>query len=258
MPKSSTEAEYLASMVPASAAATRVARRGFLKGALGAGALLSVPLLGACGGDNSSDTASSGGGGKPKGTVTFGSNEAGGDDPQKRRQALIAAYQKQSGLTVKANEVDHNTFQENINNYLQGKPDDVFAWFAGYRMRFFAQRGLIGDISDIYPVEGINDAFTKAATADDGKQYFVPPTIRGRSSIASRCGRSGVTSRRRRSTSSRHWPSRCRPTSSPLWRSPTRTAGRRWARLTSSTCASTATTSTSISWPARRRGTRRR
>ncbi|MCW2760420.1 MAG: putative transporter periplasmic solute-binding protein [Marmoricola sp.] len=174
MPKPSTEADYLASMVPASAAATRVARRGFLKGALGAGALLSVPLLGACGGDDSSDTASSGGGGKPKGTVTFGSNEAGGDDPQKRRQALIAAYQKQSGLTVKANEVDHNTFQENINNYLQGKPDDVFAWFAGYRMRFFAQRGLIGDISDIYPVEGINDAFTKAATADDGKQYFVP------------------------------------------------------------------------------------
>ena len=48
---------------------------------------------------------------------------------------------------MKVNTVDHNTFQEQINNYLQGKPDDVFTWFAGYRMRFFAEKGLAGDIS---------------------------------------------------------------------------------------------------------------
>ena len=51
------------------------------------------------------------------------------------------AFQKaNTGVTVKINTVDHNTFQENINNYLQGQPDDVFTWFAGYRMRFFAPR----------------------------------------------------------------------------------------------------------------------
>ncbi|HEX7188553.1 MAG TPA: ABC transporter substrate-binding protein [Actinomycetes bacterium] len=169
MSKPQTEAGYLAGLVPPSVAG--VGRRGFLKGALGTGAALSMPaLLAACGGDD--DTSSSGG--KPTGTVTFGSNEAGGDVPQQRRNALVAAYQKSSGLKVKVNAVDHNTFQENINNYLQGNPDDVFAWFAGYRMQFFAERGLIGDISDVWPIDGVGDAFKKASTGSDGKQYFVP------------------------------------------------------------------------------------
>ena len=89
------------------------------------------------------------------------------------------AFQKaNSGMTVKINTVDHNTFQENINNYLQGKPDDVFTWFAGYRMRFFAAKGLAGDISDVWKdLAGISDAFKKASTGDDGKQYFVPSTV---------------------------------------------------------------------------------
>ncbi len=51
---------------------------------------------------------------------------------------------------MKINTVDHKTFQENINNYLQGNPDDVFTWFAGYRMQFFAAQGLAGDISDVW------------------------------------------------------------------------------------------------------------
>jgi multiple sugar transport system substrate-binding protein len=169
MSKPQTEAGYLAGLVPPSVVG--VDRRGFLKGALGTGAALSIPaLLAACGGDD--ETSSSGG--KPTGTVTFGSNEAGGDVPQQRRNALVAAYQKSSGLKVKVNAVDHNTFQENINNYLQGNPDDVFSWFAGYRMQFFAERGLIGDISDVWPIDGVGDAFKKASTGSDGKQYFVP------------------------------------------------------------------------------------
>jgi len=106
--------------------------------------------------------------------VSFGSNEAGGDVPQMRRDALVAAYQESSGLKVKVNAVDHNTFQENINNYLQGDADDVFSWFAGYRMQFFAERGLIGDVSDVWPIDGMGDAFQKASTGADGKQYFVP------------------------------------------------------------------------------------
>jgi multiple sugar transport system substrate-binding protein len=38
----------------------------------------------------------------------------------------------------------------------------------------FAEKGLIGDISDVYPLDGIGDAFVKASTGNDGKQYFVP------------------------------------------------------------------------------------
>jgi multiple sugar transport system substrate-binding protein len=77
---------------------------------------------------------------------------------------------------VKTNVVDHNAFQENINNYLQGSPDDVFTWFAGYRMSFFADQGLVGDISDVWSkVAGMTPAL-KAAATSKGKQYFVPFT----------------------------------------------------------------------------------
>ncbi|RKS77406.1 multiple sugar transport system substrate-binding protein [Motilibacter peucedani] len=171
----------------------RVDRRTMLKGIAGAGALAAVPTLAACGGSSSpsgssapasssggaaasAGTGSAGGAGAAKGTITFGSN---GSDavPKAAYQAVADAFKaKNSGADVKINTVDHNTFQEQINSYLQGKPDDVFTWFAGYRMRFFAAKNLAGDISDVWQNIGadFSDAFKQASTGDDGKQYFVP------------------------------------------------------------------------------------
>ena len=109
------------------------------------------------------------------GPVSFGMNEAKGSGPAyERLQAMADAYAKKTGVTVSSNAVDHNTFQESINTYLQGTPDDVFTWFAGYRMSQFAEDGLITDISDVWPIDGMGDAFKKSSTAPDGKQYFVP------------------------------------------------------------------------------------
>jgi multiple sugar transport system substrate-binding protein len=174
MPKPDSEELYLARMIPPSAAATGLSRRGLLRGALGVGAGLSLSaLLEACG------SSSSGGGGstptKATGTVTIGSN-ASDAVPKKAYADVFAAYTQKSGVQTKVNTVDHNTFQEQINNYLQGSPDDVFTWFAGYRMRFFAAQGLAGDVSEVWNEIGSNfsDAFKKASTGDDGKQYFVP------------------------------------------------------------------------------------
>ncbi len=166
MSRPSTHAEHLARMVPASVAGLRdVRRRSFLRAAALGGAALATPgLLTACG----SDDGGSGGGG-----VTFGSNES-GNAFAKQRQAMVDDYTKTSGNTVILNDVDHTNFQENINTYLQGNPDDVFSWFAGYRMRFFAEQGLIGDISDAWPIEGVAESFKEASTGNDGKQYFVP------------------------------------------------------------------------------------
>ena len=81
-----------------------------------------------------------------------------------------------SGTDVKVNTVDHNSFQENINNYLQGSPDEVFTWFAGNRMQFFAAQGLLTPIDDEWSKfqSQYSDAFVKASTAADGKKYFVP------------------------------------------------------------------------------------
>jgi multiple sugar transport system substrate-binding protein len=138
----------------------------------------SVYGLAACGGDDdetSGGKTTGGGGGKASGTVTFGSNYS-DPVPKKGIHATMDAFERQSGAKVKLNEVDHNTFQEQINKYLQGKPDDVFTWFAGYRMQFFAERGLIGDISDVWDEMGdqFSPAFKKASTGKDGKQYFMP------------------------------------------------------------------------------------
>ena len=109
------------------------------------------------------------------GTVTFGSN---GSDPVPKAAyaSVFKAFTKATGTKVDVNTVDHNTFQEQINAYLQGRPQDVFTWFAGYRMQFFAQRGLLTPIDDVW--ETLKPQFSPAMQAAskglDGRHYFVP------------------------------------------------------------------------------------
>src|ERR1044072_6909805 len=126
MTKPSTEAEYLATFTPPSVAVARgLRRRSLLKGAgaLGVGAL-SVPLLSACGGSDSSSSGSGDSGSVKGTTVTVGSN-ASDAVPKKAFADVYAAFTKSTGVKTKVNTVDHNTFQEQITNYLQGGPDDV-------------------------------------------------------------------------------------------------------------------------------------
>ncbi|MGI9146421.1 MAG: ABC transporter substrate-binding protein [Chloroflexota bacterium] len=96
--------------------------------------------------------------------------------PKKAMQDVLDAFTKKTGIPVTVNTVEHNAFQEQINNYLQGKPDDVYTWFAGYRMQFFAAQGLAGQIDDVWGKIGSNfsDAMKKASTGSDNHQYFVP------------------------------------------------------------------------------------
>jgi multiple sugar transport system substrate-binding protein len=107
--------------------------------------------------------------------VTFGSNYS---DPvgKKAMQDVLDAFTKKTNVPVTVNTVQHEAFQEQINNYLQGKPDDVFTWFAGYRMQFFAAQGLAGTIDDVWQKIGstYSDAMKAASTGADGKMYFVP------------------------------------------------------------------------------------
>ena len=174
MTRPATEAEYLARMVPPSVSGAVMGRRGLLKAAtVGAGAAFGLPaLLAACGGSSGGAATSTA---SASGTLTIGSN-ASDPVPKQVLTDLLAGFKTASpGITPTVNTVDHNTFQENINNYLQGRPDDAFTWFAGYRMRFFAQKGLIGDVSDVWTgLNGFTDAFKASSTGDDGKQYFVP------------------------------------------------------------------------------------
>ena len=173
MTRPTNEGEYLARLIPPSMSG--VDRRTLLRGVAGIGALLGAGGLAACGGDTT--TATGVPTGAVTGTVTAGSNQSDAV-PKAAIKAVMDAFAKaNSGTTVKINTIDHNSFQENINNYLQGAPDDVFTWFSGYRMRFFADKQLAGDVSDVWTnISGMSDALKKASTADDGKQYFVPAT----------------------------------------------------------------------------------
>ena len=84
--------------------------------------------------------------------------------PKKAIANVMANFTKSTGIGVKVNTVDHNTFQEQINSYLQGKPDDVFTWFAGYRMQFFAQKGLADPDR-----RRLEDADAADAAGDEGR-----------------------------------------------------------------------------------------
>jgi multiple sugar transport system substrate-binding protein len=109
------------------------------------------------------------------GEVTLGSNYSDAV-PKGAMQEAADSFTAKTGVNVNINTVDHGTFQDQISSYLQGTPDDVWTWFSGFRMRFFAEQGLATDISDIWakiePMYG--EAFKVGSTGNDGKQYFIP------------------------------------------------------------------------------------
>jgi multiple sugar transport system substrate-binding protein len=168
-----------------------VSRRTLLAGAAAIGG---AAVIAACGSDSTSSPTTAGGGGSATtaggGTdttaaggsattagggsgaaVTMGINEAEGAG---KVGDGIKAGLDATGLAYKPNWVDHNSFQDNITNYLQ-QPDDIFTWFAGYRMRFFADKGLAGDLTDVWAnLPDFTEGFKTAATGNDGKQYLVP------------------------------------------------------------------------------------
>ena len=167
MSRPQTEAEYLARFP--SAPVSGFSRRTLLGGALALGAL----GLSACASGGTSTIP----GAAASGEITFGNKQA-DPVPKAAIEAVAKAFQDaNAGLTVKMNTVAHTTFQENINNYLQGSPDDAFGWFAGYRARFFASKNLVGDLSDVYNgIQGIPEGLKKACSTEDGKQIVIPAT----------------------------------------------------------------------------------
>ncbi|WP_309114926.1 ABC transporter substrate-binding protein [Saccharothrix sp.] len=143
-------------------------RRALLKAIVAGAGLAAVPGLAACGGSDS---------GASTDTVSFGNNLS-DQVPKDAITAVLQAFEKESSLKVAINTKQHEQYQEQINNYLQGRPDDVLAWFAGYRMRFFAGKGLTGDLSDVWGKvgSGYSSALKEASTGSDGKQYLIPFT----------------------------------------------------------------------------------
>jgi multiple sugar transport system substrate-binding protein len=156
-----------------SSAHVRFSRRHALKGIAGlAAAGAAGGLLSACGSD---DSNSAGNTSAASGPITFGSNysDAG---PKEAFAALVQQGDAKVGTQTTVNTTDHNTFQNNISNYLQGTPDSLATWFAGYRLQFFAAQGLLTPLDDVWEKIGgnFNDAAKALSKGLDGHYYLVP------------------------------------------------------------------------------------
>ncbi|NNF55243.1 MAG: carbohydrate ABC transporter substrate-binding protein [Acidimicrobiales bacterium] len=156
-------------------------RRNAIKGAAALGGMAAFGgVLAACGSDDpasSGDDGSADGGGEmASGTVRVGSNYSDAIPNAALRAALDVLPNED--LVVELNEVDHNTYQEQIVAYLQDPPDDVAPWFAGFRLQALASQDLLLDISDVWTnqLDDVLSGGFKQASTYDGKQYFVPWT----------------------------------------------------------------------------------
>jgi len=102
-------------------------------------------------------------------------------DPEVRRvdEMLVEMFNEQYPETpAQLSTVTHEDFKQAIRAFLVADPaPDVMTWFAGNRARFFIDKGLILDISDLWEEEGWNESYPKgfkAMSEVDGKAYFVP------------------------------------------------------------------------------------
>lgn len=102
-------------------------------------------------------------------------------DPEVRRvdEMLVEMFNEQNPETpVQLSTVTHEDFKQAIRAYLVADPaPDVMTWFAGNRARFFIDKGLILNISDLWEEEGWNESYPKgfrAMSEVDGEAYFVP------------------------------------------------------------------------------------
>ncbi len=79
-------------------------------------------------------------------------------------------------INVQVNTFDHEAYKTAIRNFLAADPPDVALWFAGERMKFFVDQGLILDVSDLWQSAGFNDsmASSRPAFTVDGRQFGVP------------------------------------------------------------------------------------
>ena len=102
-------------------------------------------------------------------------------DPAPRaafEQVVDAFRVEHPDIEVRLTVYDHERFKPAIRLFLMFDAPDVVTWYAGNRMRFFVDRGLFEDVSNVWEAHGLKDAMASslASMSVDGKQYGVPYT----------------------------------------------------------------------------------
>lgn len=99
--------------------------------------------------------------------------------PREADIELVKMFQaRYPDIKVEHSIVAHEDFKQAIRAWLTAdNPPDVMTWFAGERARFFIERGLIMDITDVWNEQGWTKTYPKgflALSSVNGRQYFVP------------------------------------------------------------------------------------
>ena len=109
------------------------------------------------------------------GTLVFNADTS---DPKPRAafEWVVQAFQKENpDVKVTFNVYDHESYKQQIRNWLTSAPPDVVLWYSGERMRQFVTPGLLADVSALW-TDKDKTAFGKSldTVTVDGKQYGVP------------------------------------------------------------------------------------
>ncbi|MGC8903283.1 MAG: ABC transporter substrate-binding protein [Fervidobacterium sp.] len=99
--------------------------------------------------------------------------------PRKTFAELVKMFEeKYPNYEVVVNTFAHEDFKTLLRTWLAApEGPDVVTWFAGERMRYFAEKGLIAPVSDIFAGGKFSDLFPASfeeACSYKGKVYFVP------------------------------------------------------------------------------------
>ncbi|KAF2956704.1 extracellular solute-binding protein [Marinitoga sp. 38H-ov] len=101
--------------------------------------------------------------------------------PREAFKKVVALFQeKHPEYDVVVNTFPHEDFKTLLRTWLNSKEaPDVVTWFAGERMRYFAEKGLLLPLDDVFTDMSFEDYFPgsfKSASEYNGKIYFLPFT----------------------------------------------------------------------------------
>lgn len=99
--------------------------------------------------------------------------------PRAFDESIVALWNEaHPEMPVNHSILNHEDFKQAIRAYLVAEPSpDVLTWFAGNRARFFIDKGLILDLSDMWAANGFAESYApgfNALATVGGSQYFLP------------------------------------------------------------------------------------
>jgi ABC-type glycerol-3-phosphate transport system substrate-binding protein len=107
-------------------------------------------------------------------------NSYNGDpNPRAFDEAIVAEWNAaHPEMPINHSIIAHEDFKQAIRAYLTAQPaPDVLTWFAGNRTRFFIDRGLVRDISQMWADNGFDESYApgfQALASYNDQQYFLP------------------------------------------------------------------------------------